>query len=228
MSSFFDYETEAEELEEQDSGVWLTIGDLMSSLLMIFALLFITVLVKLQSYTEAIDKLPSIILEAIKKEIPDPELVRVNPETGDISIGNKILFDEGSAELKAEGKQFLKQFIPVYSRVIFSDPTFDNQITRVIIEGHTSSKGDDDQNMELSLRRALSVSNYIFSDELKFATKEGFKQKLMASGRGEIEAVQDADQASDRKVVFRFQFRRQDFKELLKKNSIDQNLSEGK
>jgi hypothetical protein len=50
----------------------------------------------------------------------------------------------------------------------------------------------------------------------------------MASGRGEIEAVQDADQASDRKVVFRFQFRRQDFKELLKKNSIDQNLSEGK
>jgi hypothetical protein len=59
----------------------------------------IIILVKLQSYKEAIDKLPSIILEAIKKEIPDPELVRVSPETGDISIGNKILFDEGSAEL---------------------------------------------------------------------------------------------------------------------------------
>ena len=39
MSDLFDYETDDEMLEEQDSGVWLSVGDLMSSLVMIFALL---------------------------------------------------------------------------------------------------------------------------------------------------------------------------------------------
>lgn len=37
MSDFYDFEMEGEILEEQDSGVWLSIGDLMSGLLMFFA-----------------------------------------------------------------------------------------------------------------------------------------------------------------------------------------------
>ncbi|ACK72256.1 OmpA/MotB domain protein [Gloeothece citriformis PCC 7424] len=222
MANFPDYEIDAEELEEQDSGVWLSIGDLMSSLLMFFALLFITAQVQLlhkqdelQKYKEAIDQLPVKIIKALNETIPNSGII-VHPETGDVSLDNRILFDEGSASLKPEGKQFLQQFIPIYSQHIFSNTLLDQQIIRVIIEGHTSSKGSDSDNMELSLRRALSVSDYIFSDEINFPTKEKFQKKLLASGRGEIDAEQQTDNPSDRKVMFRFEFRRENLTELLK------------
>ncbi|BAU63823.1 OmpA/MotB domain protein [Stanieria sp. NIES-3757] len=256
MSNFPDYEIETQS-EEQDSGVYLSISDLMSSVLMIFVLLFITVQIQLQvkvnqvrqleiqlqaeidktkqleiqlqaeidkakqleiqleKYKKAVDELPIRILDALEGKIGGKGLFTVDPETGDVSIGDRILFDEGSAELKPEGKKFLQQFIPIYSNVIFSDNLFDRQITRVVIEGHTSSKGSDQDNMELSLRRALAVSDYILSNQLKFATKERFKKKILASGRGEIDANQKIDHASDRRVVFRFQFRRENFEQFL-------------
>jgi outer membrane protein OmpA-like peptidoglycan-associated protein len=87
----------------------------------------------------------------------------------------------------------------------------------VVIEGHTSSKGSDKDNMELSLRRALSVSDYILSNQLNFSTKKRFKQKILASGRGEIDANQTINNPGDRRVVFRFQFRREDFKQFFQR-----------
>lgn len=216
MNSFEQFEPDTE-VEEDNSGIWLSISDLMSGLLMFFALLFIVVQVQLQEYQELYKKLPLAIQQALQQKLGDKYAFEVDPETGGVTIGDSILFDEGSAKLKPAGKQFLKEFIPVYSNVIFSDKLFDRQITRVVIEGHTSSKGSDRDNMELSLGRALSVSDYIFSQQLNFDTKTQFKQKILTSGRGEIDANQSKDNSSDRKVVFRFQFRREDFGELLKR-----------
>jgi outer membrane protein OmpA-like peptidoglycan-associated protein len=175
MSDFYDFEMDGEILEEQDSGIWLSIGDLMSGLLMFFALLFITVMVQLKQYQEAFDKLPLVILNTLRQEVPGGDKLEVDPRTGDVSIPDAILFDEGSAELKPAGRQFLRSFIPVYSNVIFSNDEFDNMITRVIIEGHTSSFGDERENMQLSLQRALSVSDYISS--LNFPTQSQFKYR---------------------------------------------------
>ena len=241
MNSFEQFEPDTE-IEEDNSGIWLSISDLMSGLLMFFALLFIVVQVQLQQkmlqaqklekelkqeilkaqklqkqvdkYQEIITGLPIIIQKTIEKKLGDKYPIEIDRQSGDVKIGDRILFDEGSAELKPAGKQFLKQFIPVYSNVIFSDALFDREITRIVIEGHTSSKGSDKTNMELSLKRALSVSNYIFSEQLNFKTKQQFKQKILASGRGEIDADQSKDNASDRKVVFRFQFRQVNFEDL--------------
>lgn len=190
--------------EEEDPSIFLSIGDMMSGLLMIFALLFSVVLVKITEMSEPKRILIGTVLEAIQGNEID---VVVNPETGDISIRDSILFDRNSAELKPEGKAFLRDFIPVYSGVIFSDPMFDEEITQVIIEGHTSSKGSYEANMRLSLLRSLSVSNYIFSEEFNFPTSEQFSQKIMTAGRGEIDADPNQDRAADRRVTFRFQFR---------------------
>ena len=222
--------TELENIETAETGIWLSLGDLMSGLLMLFALLFITVQLQLQQklievekleeeleakitelerYQEAFDRLPLVILTAIESELGGSDAVSVDPETGEVSIRDRILFDRGSATLKSEGKQFLEQFIPIYTQVIFSNEEFDRQITRIIIEGHTSSQGSEESNLELSLIRALSVTNYIFSDNLNFTQKSRFKEKILAGGRGEIEANPNADVPGDRKVVFRFQFRQQ-------------------
>ena len=225
MNSFEQFEPDVE-LEEDNAGIWLSISDLMSGLLMFFALLFIVVQVQLQEYQELYKKLPLAIQQALQQKLGDKYAFKVDPETGGVTIGNSILFDEGSAELKPAGKQFLREFIPIYSNVIFSDKLFDRQITRVVIEGHTSSGGSEKANMELSLRRALSVSDYIFSQQLRFKTKQQFKQKILASGRGEIDANQSQDKPRDRKVVFRFQFRREDFGELLKRaNTVDESIT---
>lgn len=111
MSEFLEYETEEELLEEQDSGVWLSVGDLMSGLLMFFALLFIAVSAQLVEYDNIIKKIPLAIIEKTK-EIPGiGDSIKVDPN-GDLSLDDKILFDEGKAILKPQGKRFLKDFIP--------------------------------------------------------------------------------------------------------------------
>ncbi|HIK28013.1 MAG TPA: OmpA family protein [Oscillatoriaceae cyanobacterium M7585_C2015_266] len=179
----------------------------MSSLLMFFALLFITTLFQLQEAREQIAKQRRVFVGELIGHLRGNNItIQVNEETGDVSIRESILFDENSAELKPEGKAELQRFIPIYSQVIFANREIEEQISRVIIEGHTSSKGSYEENMELSLRRALAVTRYIFSNAMKFESKEKLGKKIMTAGRGEIEA-QEPDNPSDRKVVFRLQFR---------------------
>lgn len=237
MSELSELEQDFELQEEQDAGTWLSISDLMSGLLMFFALLFIVtqaqLLVKkieldkaierarrleieLQAYKKAIDELPIRILNALEDKMGSGAgVLEVVPETGDVRIGDRILFDEGSAELKPEGKNFLKQFIPTYSQVIFSDALFEREVTKIIIEGRTSSKGTDIENMDLSLQRALSVVDYILSDELQFPEKQKLINNILPAGRGEIDANQKSDDPKDRIVLFRFQLRRQNFEQVM-------------
>ncbi|MFW6316288.1 MAG: OmpA family protein [Cyanobacteriota bacterium] len=226
-------ELDLEDEEDQESGVWLSISDLMSGLLLFFALLFIATQIQLQKkieelrkYREALENLPLIVMTTIEEGVGG-DAVNVDPETGDVSLDDKILFAEGESELKPEGKAFLNKFIPVYSQVIFSKQEFEEEIARVVIEGHTSSKGSDDANRALSLERALSVADYIFSDELNFQNQKRFEEKILISGRGEIDANQTMDDPKDRKVTFRFQLRRPDFSDFVNqegekiKDSID-------
>ncbi|WP_071188602.1 OmpA family protein [Trichormus sp. NMC-1] len=204
MDDFINNEfVENESTEDDESSIYLSIGDLMSGLLMFFALLFITTLLQLAE-REAPKK---DVISQIFKEMTSQNInVKVNPETGDVSIDDSILFDKGSTQLKPAGKEFLRKFIPVYSGVIFSKPEFEKEISRVVIEGHTSSDADNKTNLELSVLRSSSVYKYIFY-ELNFPTKPSLRQKILAAGRGEIEADQKRDNPADRKVLFRFQFR---------------------
>ncbi|WP_254565864.1 OmpA family protein [Oscillatoria sp. HE19RPO] len=208
MLNFNQVPLNVEEEETDNSSFYLAIGDLMSGVLMVFALLFITTLLQLQEAKEQLSQQRRIFVGELVGHLKGNEIdVKVNEETGEVSVREAILFDEGSAQLKPEGKAELNKFIPLYSQVIFSNPDFEREISRVIIEGHTSSKGSYEANMELSLMRALAVTQYIFSEELLFASKPELTQKIMAAGRGEIEAQPEQDNPSDRKVVFRFQFR---------------------
>ncbi|MCC3510379.1 OmpA family protein [Microcoleus sp. PH2017_35_SFW_U_B] len=230
MRNISDLDNAPEIEEEEDSSVLLSIGDLMSGLLMLFALLFITVQIQLsekakmldekilqveklrqelQQYQKAFEGLPQIIVNALEGKVGDKDIFTVDPGTGDVSIRDRILFDNNSSVLKPEGKKFLQAFIPIYTQVLFANKQFEKQISRVVIEGHTSSAGSDSKNLELSLRRALAVSNYMFSNEVNFPKKAELQQKVLVSGRGELDANPTQNAAGDRKVVFRFQFRRE-------------------
>ncbi|MDB9329592.1 OmpA family protein [Nodularia spumigena CS-591/04] len=216
MDNFISNEIDAEILEDDDSSIYLSIGDLMSGLLMFFALLFITALLQLAQKDVPKQQVISNVVEEMQNNNIN---VKVNPETGDITIQESILFAQGSAELKPEGKAFLRSFIPVYSGVIFSKEEFQQEVSRVVIEGHTSSEGDEQINLELSLMRSASVHKYIFSD-IDFDNKALLSQKILAAGRGEVEADQSRDNPGDRKVVFRFQFRNDELKKDIAETSL--------
>lgn len=216
MDDFTINESDVEIIEDDDSNIYLSIGDLMSGLLMFFALLFITALLQLAEK----DVPKRLVIGNVVGEMKSNNInVKVNPETGDISIQESILFAKGSTELKPEGKAFLRNFVPVYSGVIFSRPEFEKEISRVVIEGHTSSEGDEQINLELSVMRSASVHKYIFSD-INFPTKTSLSQKILAAGRGEIESDQSRDNPGDRKVVFRFQFRSDELNKNIPKTSL--------
>ena len=207
MDNFMSNEIETEIIDDEDSSTYLSISDLMSGLLMFFALLFITTLLQLAEKDAPKRKLIDEITQAIENKNID---VETDKETGDISIRDSILFEKGSTELKPAGKDFLRQFIPTYSGVIFSKPEFEKEINRVVIEGHTSSDGDDISNLKLSVLRSSSVSKFIF-EEIKFPTKNALREKILAAGRGEVEADKKSDNPSDRKVIFRLRFSGDEF-----------------
>ncbi|NIY88819.1 OmpA/MotB family protein [Vibrio campbellii] len=196
--------------DAEESGVWLSIGDLMSVLLMIFALLLISALVQISEVHENSQTTRVVIIKGINDALEGAGIeVQANSETGDISILDSILFDRNEYRLKPSGKAFLDQFIPIYSDVIFHSKQTSDEVSRIVIEGHSSSEGSFDRNMELSVLRANSVAKYINS--MDFAHKLPFFDKAMISGRGPIEANQEATDPADRKVKFRFQFKDDEF-----------------
>ncbi len=182
----------------------------MSGLLMIFALLLIVTLLQLTEAAEQAKRSRIIIIQTLEQTLKSAGInTELNPETGDISILDSVLFDSNEADLKPAGKQFLLDFVPIYSRTLFSTPEIADQIVNVVIEGHTSSEGDRNYNMWLSLRRSNSV--YVAIDEIDFPKKAVFQNKIITAGRGEADANQTEDLAKDRKVVFRFQFKGDEF-----------------
>ncbi|CCN34623.1 putative chemotaxis protein MotB [Vibrio nigripulchritudo SO65] len=196
--------------DAEESGVWLSIGDLMSVLLMIFALLLISALVQISEVHENSQTTRVVIIKGINDALEGAGIeVQANSETGDISILDSILFDRNQYRLKPSGKTFLDQFIPIYSDVIFQSKQTSDEVSRIVIEGHSSSEGSFDRNMELSVLRANSVAKYINS--MDFEHKLPFFDKAMISGRGPIEANQEATDPADRKVKFRFQFKDDEF-----------------
>ncbi len=206
MSDYFMWQEEEEKPEGEDSGVWLSVGDLMSGLLMFFALLFIATSAQLVRYEEIIKTLPERIIASFQEKTGVYDKLKKDEKTGDLILPTEILFAEGSHQLKPEGKQFLDEFIPAFSEVIFNDKLIANKITSIVIEGHTSSKGTEKDNMELSFKRALAVGEYINS--IDFSHRQSFRQKIVVAARGETEADQKFDNPKDRKVKIKFQFTR--------------------
>jgi hypothetical protein len=82
---------ESEIAEDDDSSIYLSIGDLMSGLLMFFMLLFITALLQLAEK----DAPKRVVIGNVVGQMKSNNInVKVNPETGDVSIQESILLRE--------------------------------------------------------------------------------------------------------------------------------------
>lgn len=225
---------------------WQSYSDMMSSLLMLFILLVLSLayinqqtLERKQAeieavYEESSNKIKEItqtkryIIDQLLAELNQDEMdIAIDNETGTISFNSNLLFDFNSAELKPEGKRIIKRFLPKYISILFREENID-YIEEITIVGHTDTVGGYEYNLELSQLRALSVVDYIVVENganLDSETLEKLKYYIGANGKSFSRPIKDTygniiDDRS-RRVEFTFSM-----KDSLITSSIEEILQE--
>ncbi|MCB9211518.1 MAG: OmpA family protein [Ignavibacteriales bacterium] len=184
---------------------WLSISDLMASILIIFILFFV---IKINSESK-IKKVYDVlfvkqleIVNELKEVFKDFKNVQVLDDgTIYFFMSDKgeydTWFDRGKWELREKAKLDLEEVIPTYLNILISKTEPDSiDIEKIIIEGHTdnsyrNAKTELDNylhNLQLSQQRAFSVSEYI-QEKIILPPKihEFLKQKLTANGRSYVD-----------------------------------------
>ncbi len=90
-----------------------------------------------------------------------------------ITFDSGILFDVNKADLQPAAQENLGKLSVILQK--YSD-------TNILIEGHTDSDGTEQYNLELSERRARSVSSYLGEHEVQLA-------RMSIVGYGEAQPV---------------------------------------
>lgn len=135
--------------------------------------------------------------------------VNVDKTSGEINMDATILFDVNQATISAEGKEFLKEFVRVYTDVALSGE-YDGFLSKIVVEGHTDPSGNYDYNLKLSQARADAVLNFCLSKEagLDAENARALEELLVAEGYASDKPVLDqkgnVDYAASRRVSFRF------------------------
>lgn len=117
-------------------------------------------------------------LDKIKASLVIPPAQVVAPRTvipSKVNLDADALFDFDKYVLKPAGKQALDELV---------DGLKDIDIEIVIVIGHTDSKGSEEYNTRLSLRRANSVRTYLVSKGIA-------GKRIRTEGRGETQPIAD-------------------------------------
>lgn len=122
--------------------------------------------------------------------------MKIDPKNGAIRLSSNILFDEGEYKLKDTSKKALKNAVYDYFNAILENKDINRHIDKVIVEGHTNSKGSFLYNLELSQKRAYAVMDFLLS--LDFNKKEDLRDLVVASGRSFLDPIYDKSGNEDR------------------------------
>jgi chemotaxis protein MotB len=87
----------------------------------------------------------------------------VDAQTGSITFSSDVLFGFDSEKLNDASKKELSEVIPKYLSVLLQD-RFRENISEIIIEGHTDTNGTYAYNQELSYARAKAVADFCLKE----------------------------------------------------------------
>ena len=148
-------------------------------------------LTQLRSQMQTVAVLRVSIVEQIRSSIEavmgNTNTVSVS-ENGSLVLSESVLFDQGSAELKAASKQVLDQLANGFAAFL-ANPENTQYVDTIVIAGHADSTGSAELNRELSSKRANSVLNYLL--KTGGGTLESYAQYFSASGYGATRPVAD-------------------------------------
>ncbi|MFW5992451.1 MAG: OmpA family protein [Halanaerobiaceae bacterium] len=200
-------------LEDSEENFWPTFTDLLSVIILVILLVLVSYIFVAQVTTRETREVQQMISSRIDEivgfrekiardlstKFADSNLaIDLDETTGAISFSGGVLFETASAEIRREFKNQLKQVIPQYVEVLLSEKHRDN-ISQIIIEGHTDDTGSYSYNLDLSQRRAANVVKYILGEEFPdFKNKELLKQYITASGKSESKLIRKSDGSINR------------------------------
>lgn len=216
------------ELEEGASVLTVGITDLMTSLAVIFILLFTAYVTKVsetESQAKVQEPVPErktahAMAEDIKGQLRDHfqrfdlslDADPADPNVLRIVVPEQLLnFEFGKGTLSSVADRFLVESMPTYAGLLCG--ALRDKIDSLVIEGHTDDRGSDIHNLRLSQERSLNVmvkSLQVIEERVPW-TSRCFQEKTSASGRGRQDLVMDdasvPNRDKSRRVVFKIRLR---------------------
>ncbi len=121
--------------------------------------------------------------EEMERDLEGAKIERIG-EGIKITFQSGLLFDVDKADLRPEARQNLEKLAGILNK--YED-------TNILIEGHTDSTGPEGYNMDLSRRRAESVSHHL-------ATLNVATSRFSVIGYGEMQPVATNDTPDGRQL----------------------------
>jgi len=210
---------------------WLSISDLMSSILIIFILLFVYKTINSikaerlkENIIREITDTKENIIGKLKTDLANKNIqVDIDDKTGTIKIDEKILFEVDQYTLKPEGKEFLERVIPLYLKIFTENKNFMSRLDQIIIEGHSDDMGSYLYNMDLSQKRANEVFKYIYTTLGNFSKseREELEKYITANGKSKANLIYkengEVDRAKSRRVEIKFKLKDEEALNKIKK-----------
>ncbi len=138
-----------------------------------------------QSQIDKIIGVKAELIEALQAEFALNNInVNIDPTNGALMLDAKVMFDFDSSQLSDEGKEVLRQVLPIYCKVLLSSKYRDN-VAEILIDGYTDTDGTYEYNLELSQMRSLAVADYLLETESEFLSdgeSEMLREILTVSG----------------------------------------------
>jgi len=216
---------------------WIPLSDLMAGLMMLFLLVALVFMVKVEAEAAVTKELKARAEEQAKriKQIAvlyddmrhdlyrsllsefkgDLERWRADIDP-DLTIRFRepeVLFDSGKSELKPRFTAILNDFFPRYVKILGLEKYRDS-IEEVRIEGHTSSywMGLNEtqayfKNMELSQARTRTTLEYVLSNTRLFGFERWIKSLLTANGLSSSKPRYNPDRTENPIASQRVEFR---------------------
>jgi outer membrane protein OmpA-like peptidoglycan-associated protein len=203
---------------------WIPLADLMTGLMMVFLLVSIVYMVKVEADSNQLKHIATDysalrlqLYEDLHAEFAD-DLPKWGAEIDrNMTIRFKepdVLYDTGSDNLKPRFEAILDDFFPRYVRILTSEKYRDS-IKEVRIEGHTSSLWANStspqdayfKNMALSQARTRSVLQYVMALNAVAADLPWLRSYVTANGLSSAKPVENADGTEDMARSQRVEFR---------------------
>ncbi|WP_066803509.1 OmpA/MotB family protein [Moraxella oblonga] len=188
---------------QDDGHYWISISDLMTSLLFIF---IIILAYTIYSFTQKSDKFEesfnarSELLVDLQTSLKHKNInVDIDPKNGNMRIKSDAFFAVGSADLNQDGQQAIMQ-IAQEIKTKMQNKKYQQAIDTIFIEGHTDNVpisinyGRRWTNMELSAQRAINT--YLMMDNgvnIKEMVNRDGRYLFSYSGYADTRPISDND-----------------------------------
>ena len=204
-------------MAKSSDGHWIPLADLMTGLMMMFMLIAVLYMLKVNSavsdYSTSKNELGKELCEEFASDLD-----KWDAECDDANLvvrfkSPDVLFDTGQSVIKPQFQSILSDFFPRYIDLL-NQEKYKYSIEEIRIEGHTSSKWREGvseneayfSNMQLSQARTLSVLKHVLSEK-NTPTQAWSKDLLTANGLSSSKLIRDLDGTENQQGSQRVEFR---------------------